>query len=194
MDFSNINIEFIFNSISTILLMVLPFIFKIQLAKIEKNQNSIHNDNQKMMDYFQIDMAHDRYIHKLYEIKNHFNFGFTDEKLKYAMNEKANNFIGVVEKILNNYEIGIINLNNIKNEFETNRNYVKSRLEYFLTIDGAYHFRNIHDKTYNHFINDIEDILTSTENHYKERFINKCCDFMKFFIKELREFQYSDGA
>ena len=188
MDFSIINIDYIINTITTLLVIALPFILKIQLAKVEKNQSAMLKNNQKLMDYFQIDMTHDRYIQKLYAIKNHFNFGFSDDNIKFAMNEKANMFIGTIEKILDNYEINIVNLNSIKIEFDTNRNYVKSRLDHYLSKERSDEFRKIHDVTYTQFIIEIEDILASTENHYKEKFINKCCDFMKTFIKELREF------
>ena len=183
--------EIFLDFLSPILLLLIATMGKVYLAKFERTSKEynqkICSDNQKIIDYFQMNLSNDTYIKKLYEVKNHFNHDFVETNLKNAMNEKANKFIETVENTLEHYDINIANLKHIIDEFTTARSYIRHRLEYYLGLEKSENFNKLLDQRFAEFINGVEDILTETNNHYKEKFICLCSHYLKTFIKDMRD-------
>lgn len=162
------------------MLTIITIVGKVYLAKINKN-------NQKIINFFEINKQNSEYIQKMNQIKIHFISQYSNKRWKNAAGEKAEKFISIIAHILDNYKIDLHHWACIKNELDSGSAYVKNRLIEYIGESATNKFYRQHSNNYRKYLNEVEDILADTENHHKERFIKASTDFLKTFLKEMNK-------
>lgn len=172
--------EIAISVITPVMLAIITIIGKVYLAKISKN-------NEKIINYFEINKQNSEFIQKMNQIKIHYIAQYTSKNWKNAACEKAEKFISVISHILDNYTIDIQHWECIKNELDSGSAYVRNRLIEYIGESATNKFYKQHCNNYRQYLITVEDILADTENHYKERFIKASTEFLKLFLKEMKK-------
>ena len=180
----------IIGAITSILVLAIPFVMKIIItkqeckltSKIEALEDKIDKINKQNLES-QINLD---FTVQLLNIKNYYLKSIEDEKLHVAAAEKASKFVDTVSGIINRYKIDINNLSHIKQELCVAFGYGRNRMIEYIGSEKANHiFKMMYSKR-KAFFNNIEDILTESPNHYKERFVTLCICYLKSFLKDIK--------
>jgi len=148
-------------------------------ALIKEDNTYLKSSVDKIMMHYNIDMENGGYIASLIDYKDYLLSGILENNKREVATIRANNFIDAVSNVITRYQLGMKNFQYIKNE-----------------MDGAFHkaMTNLrqnaknsvnyeeHEKHYREFISKCENILVTSQNGYKEKFIGACNEYMKVFL------------
>ena len=183
-------IDIVTHSITPVLLLVITYLGKIYLAKIDGNNCRKFENIEKKIDEIQREHQAEREltenIIQLKNIKNYFIKEIRDDNLRNAINEVADKLIDTISDILNIYKVDITNLHSIKNELKTVFSYSRNRLIEYVGREKAEQIYNLHKPKWKIFLNSVEDILTAPNNSYTEKFIILCANYLKSFLQDIK--------
>jgi len=155
----------------------------IKLKKMDMKYDKI----DKIIEHFHIEQTNSDYVKMLLDIKNHFINKFSNDEIKNSCNLVSDKFIDTIESLLDNCDFNIGGLDTIKNDFAMCFTYAVHVFRTNIDTETATKIADFQIEKNKIFLSEIEDILTDTKNHHKDRFINLCCDFLKQYLKDTNE-------
>lgn len=151
-------------------------------AQVDRNSSM----QLKLFRFFSIHETNKDYIDKMNSIKAHYVEKFSVDSYKNFAQHKADSFIALISRFINECEININNLDMIVNEL--NSGFETLRVEMSQRMDSAYttKFFATHSLDYDVYLLNVETILSSFKNHHKDRFLIESTRFMKQFLNNLK--------
>jgi len=142
-----------------------------------------------IMDYCCGSIANDKVLERLNKIKRHYLCEIKDANCRNAAGEKADAFIEVVAKTLKMYNIDIDSYQAIKNDFESQKAYVRDRICSYFNNELAVECNHAHDELNKAFYAALKKILMPTKNHHKDRFVDACCEHLEKLLETMIRFE-----
>ena len=195
-------IDIICTSASPLLLLIIAFLGRAYLIKrdiktgetVEKQERrfrellarqiKVEQICNKTADKLDVNQTKEESSRRLIKSKNYYVSKFSKSSMKSLIGEIADSFTTTYSDIVNTYKINIDNINGINQSLETfiskskqllHKNYNELSELINEKLDIYYEFL-----TFN-----VEDVLTSPENHYEKKFEVACYLFLKSLLKDL---------
>jgi len=149
--------------------------------------SKVDQKTQKIVEYFEINKESEDYIRQMSKIKDYYCNKIKDPQWRIAGVDKASTFINCLSKIIKTHSIELDHYEYIKNELNSGAEYVKQRMIEYLGKKAVNEFYSHHIYEYIKYLADIEELLSTAENHYKERFILLSNAFLKDFLIEIEK-------
>lgn len=145
-------------------------------------------NSKKMMTYFNIEFTNKDAINKMHNIQNYYINKLNIESVRNFAEFKSAKFISVISNIIHHCDVGIDCIDYITNILNSGFETVEREMyERFEEMDVKV-FMQRHTDNYLLYIDDVENLLSTYDNHHQERFLQVSTDFMILFLKEFQKF------